>query len=115
APDADAAPREAQAHLQAAPRRRQARVEPERRARRAGAEETVDERLPDAAHAGEVEACGRRLREVVEVDAGGEAQRLERLPLHARPGEERGVDRRRERAAVRRARLVEAQVRLERR
>ena len=54
--------------------------------------------------------CGQ----VVEVDPARQPQRVDRLLEHARAGEEARVNARRERAAVRGARLVELEVRHER-
>ena len=85
----------------------QARIDVEELAPGAQTEEAVGEGLPHATHRGQVEAAGGGAGEVVEVEPGGEPEQLQRPFRPAGTGEERGVDRRRERAAVGGARFVE--------
>src|ERR1035437_59014 len=101
---------EPQPHLQRRPLCRQMGIDTQCVALRPHPAEADDERLPHAAHGGEVHPASGASAEVFEVDLRCQPQRRHRLGEAAGPSEERGVDPRRERTAVSGARLVEVQV-----
>ena len=72
--------------------------------------EPVRQRLPEPAHRGEVKTAGGGAGEIVEVESGGHAKRHECTIWLAGASEQGGVNRRRQRAAVRRSWLVERQI-----
>ena len=98
-----------QAELERAPRLGQTGSRSTRPAR-PDAGEAEREGLPHAAHGRQVQPAGCRPGQVVEVEPARDAGAPQRLVGPAGPGEQRGVDRRRQRAAVRGARLVELEV-----
>ena len=100
--------------LERVPGRRQAWIDQQGVAGRADPGETLDERLPDAAHRRQVESAGGRPGPVVKVETGSQPQHRDRLLQPPGTRQERGMDARRERAAVGRPRLVEVEVRAER-
>ena len=89
-------------------------IEPKRLSIRLETEEAVGERLPQSAHRGEVQSDRGRAGEVVQVEASGDPEQLERPFGLSAAGVERRGDRRGERAAVRRAGFVELKARRER-
>ena len=93
----DANPDEAAAEpnhdLEARPRRRQARVHGQLPANhRSDPGVAEDERLPDRTEIGHVQPAARGVREIVEVNAGRQVERLERVGVITGTGKERGED-----------------------
>ena len=102
---------EAKRELERIPFRRQPRIDEQRLAARSDAPEPERERLPQPAHRCQVQATGAAAGQIVEVEPGRDVQRVERRPVASGSGEQARVDRRRQRAAVRGAGLVEVEVR----
>lgn len=82
---------EADAKLERVPPGRKPRIDRQRIAGRPEPEKPPRERLPDAAHRGEMEPGRGRAGEVVEIDPAGEPQQLESFGKPPCAGEQRGV------------------------
>src|SRR5687767_8486857 len=99
-PNAHARTAEVQPKRQSVPDTGELRVDLEHRSLRSQTGESVCQRLPEAAHRRQVNASGGCSGEVGAVDVRGEAEGFEGLIRPPGSGEQRGVDRGGEGAAV---------------
>ena len=83
---------EANAKFECFPLLGEARIHDERVGKGSETPESPGERLPDAAHRREMQPAGGRVREVDEVDIGGDTQPAECLLEAAGAREQRGMD-----------------------
>ena len=99
--DAHTSAAEPAPHFERLPAGRKDGVDRKRVAHRSQAREAERERAPDAAHCREVQPAGGHVSDIVEVDAGDQAQHLDGLGEAACACEQRCVHAGGERASVR--------------
>src|SRR5664280_227308 len=114
APEPDPPAVVAQPQAESSPAGWQLRVDPEYPAVDSDPGEAGGNRLPEAAEGGDVQAAGRGVGEVVQVQVRGHPQQSQTLVGSTGAGQQRSVYPWRERAAMRGARSVVVQVRLQR-
>src|SRR5450756_3252509 len=112
APEPDPPAVVAQPQTESSPAGWQPRVDPEYPAVDSDPGEAGGNRLPEAAEGGDVQAAGRGVSEVVQVQVRGHPQQSQTLVGSTGAGQQRSVYPWRERAAMRGARSVVVQVRL---